>query len=676
MIFMGKRSTAHTDRKKEDRKPRIEDQFADKPTAQADSDRLDFKRIVSFLADFISDDDKRRTITTIGIYGEWGSGKTSFLKMLDERLRNEKQIYPIWFYAWRYDKQDDLWAALLQSILNQAGKLKGQNLLRKWWIKFRIWFRYKSLGEGTWEVTRKFMLGGLRIFVILIILFVLFYITFGVGGPSIATFLQMIPFLKTVPSNVLILIVNAFLVFLGAATADVGKIRDLLVGGIQVDFTKFERKSNFRDRISLLDEFSRELQDLIDLLRPPKKPLVVIIDDLDRCLPESALRVLESIKVFLENSNCIFLLGLDKQVLERAVAERYKESSSTDHNQPDTRSGMDAHQRKYHLEYFDKIIPLAIAVPQMLQTQNAIKDFITKLNSGIDKEVEEYADIFGFSLSTNPRKIKRTLSSFRFVRDLVNARIEAQEASNAEKNIRFSLLAKLITIQSQFPDLYESAIREPSLLEDLETHFRNPDLQTSEKAAYAESYANKYQGLREILIRGKNKDKEDSFVGQSIHNYAFQIGTLAEVGLSVRKQSLQNEIFWKIPGRNELFTAREVILHSLRDTFEQRLESHNACIALSGSYGIGKTQIAIEYAHRYRQDYKAVFWVHAETRNMMMIDYGAIAEYVELPEKNEQNQNLVNEAVKTWFERQTNWLLILDGVDDLSQVNDLLPHLS
>ena len=722
-------------RKKAEEESRGGDRFADRPMTQAANDRLHFSRLVNFLADFIDDEEKRRAVSTIGVYGEWGSGKTSFLKLLDERLRAGKGIYPIWFYAWKYNKQDDLWAALLQSILNQAGKLEGESWPRKMLVKFRVWFSTFRLGAGTWEVASKLLFAVLRIIIVVLILFAIYYITFGVGGKAIASYLSSLPILNSIPSGVQIAIVNALLLFLGAAAVDVGKLRDLLAGGIRVDFTKFERKGSFRDHISVLDQFSDEFRELIALMRPRNKPLVVIIDDLDRCLPESALRVLESIKVFLDGSDCVFILGLDRQVVESAIAVRYKERSHLDHGQHVNEHGHEAHHRReFHLEYFDKIIPLAIVVPQLFPHHQEIENFIRELNKdengdSVDPQVEACADIFGYTLSPNPRKIKRTLRSFRFVRDLVEARIKEQsEQGNdgkediPEKAIRYSLLAKLILIQNQFPPFYDIVIKQPSLLGKLETYYRNPDEHDgqaqstgSDIANVAESYAKEYEGLRDILIRKVGED--DTFVDQDIHLYIYQIGTLAEVGPALRKQTQQLQpptlavppaplapvempapdgappavpptplaspagyapvpVFWNVPARNGLFTAREDMLRRLHDTFAQRLAPGITGIALSGLGGIGKTQIAVEYAHRYRKEYKAVFWVRAGTPESLITDFAGIAEMVNVPERIEQNQSRVIEAVKLWLERQTGWLLILDSVNDVGIVNDLLPQVS
>jgi hypothetical protein len=76
----------------------------------------------------------------------------------------------------------------------------------------------------------------------------------------------------------------------------------------------------------------------------------------------------------------------------------------------------------------------------------------------------------------------------------------------------------------------------------------------------------------------------------------------------------------------------------------------------------GKTQLAVEYAYRHRQDYQAVFWTRADTADALIEGYGAIARLLQLPEQEEQDQSRVVKAVQEWLRTQTGWLLILDNV--------------
>jgi hypothetical protein len=65
--------------------------------------------------------------------------------------------------------------------------------------------------------------------------------------------------------------------------------------------------------------------------------------------------------------------------------------------------------------------------------------------------------------------------------------------------------------------------------------------------------------------------------------------------------------------------------------------------------GIGKTQIAIEYAYRSHADYQAVFWVRTDTRENAVADFVAIAGLLALPEKEAQDQLFAVHVVKEWL---------------------------
>jgi tetratricopeptide (TPR) repeat protein len=126
---------------------------------------------------------------------------------------------------------------------------------------------------------------------------------------------------------------------------------------------------------------------------------------------------------------------------------------------------------------------------------------------------------------------------------------------------------------------------------------------------------------------------------------------------------------------NPLFTGRKALLRALDQLFKKKSSvAITQPISISGLGGIGKTQLALEYAHRcYPNVYRCVLWVNAADRATLEADYLSLARLLELPEKDEREVDCVVQAVKTWLEEHTGWLLILDNADDLQLARSFLP---
>jgi tetratricopeptide (TPR) repeat protein len=132
---------------------------------------------------------------------------------------------------------------------------------------------------------------------------------------------------------------------------------------------------------------------------------------------------------------------------------------------------------------------------------------------------------------------------------------------------------------------------------------------------------------------------------------------------------------WSMPfQRNPFFTGRDDLLthlHSILATGKQAALSQPQ--AISGLGGIGKTQTAIEYAYRYRDDYNVIIWLKAESRETLLSDLPTLAQLLNLPQKPDQGQEQIVEMIKDWFQSHTGWLLIFDNADDLAMIRDFLP---
>jgi tetratricopeptide (TPR) repeat protein len=132
---------------------------------------------------------------------------------------------------------------------------------------------------------------------------------------------------------------------------------------------------------------------------------------------------------------------------------------------------------------------------------------------------------------------------------------------------------------------------------------------------------------------------------------------------------------WNIPyPHNPFFLGRDAELAKIR----QQLQVGQATAlsqpqAISGLGGIGKTQLALEYAYRYHQDYTAVLWAHAESTDALTSSYIAIAALLRLPEREAKEQDITVQAVKTWLQTHRAWLLILDNADNLALLPAFLP---
>lgn len=132
---------------------------------------------------------------------------------------------------------------------------------------------------------------------------------------------------------------------------------------------------------------------------------------------------------------------------------------------------------------------------------------------------------------------------------------------------------------------------------------------------------------------------------------------------------------WYVPfQRNPFFTGRAEILTLLHQQMQQKRSAIlTQSQALVGLGGIGKTQIALEYAYRYRSEYRATFWIRAANHETLIADYMEIAQLLSLPVLEREAQAHVVASMKRWFAQNPDWLLIFDNADNLPLLNDFLP---
>jgi hypothetical protein len=130
---------------------------------------------------------------------------------------------------------------------------------------------------------------------------------------------------------------------------------------------------------------------------------------------------------------------------------------------------------------------------------------------------------------------------------------------------------------------------------------------------------------------------------------------------------------WRAPSRNGAFTGRDAILEELRE----RLNASTAVTGpavLQGIGGVGKTQIAMEYLHRFAADYDIVWWISADQPSLVPAALADLADALELPVAGsvEDQVAAVLEALRLG-KPSPRWAIVFDNTEDPEQLRPYMP---
>jgi len=408
---------------------------------------------------------------TIGVHGDWGAGKSSVLKMLEQAFAGDQRVLCLWFNGWTFEGFEDAKTVVIETIVDELRRARPLSTKVADAAK-------KVLKRVDWlKLARK--AGG-------------FAFTAATGIP---TFDQI---------KGLYDIATAFL----AKPQDHISKDDLKSIADQAgDFIKDtpQDSDNLPEHIHAFRQEFKELLEAADI-----DQLVVIVDDLDRCLPKTAIATLEAIRLFLFVEHTAFVIGADELMVEYAVRDHFPDLPPS--------SGPVSYARNY----LEKLIQVPFRIPALgvaetrvyvtlLLAENALgagdARFLSLLaaaredmrrpwkSRGLDRPTVERAmagampaeidqalvisahvtKILSEGTRGNPRQIKRFLNSM-----MLRHAIAEERGFGAD--IQRPVLAKIMLAERFYPDFYEQVARlaandpngQPEAVRRFEEHVRNP----------------------------------------------------------------------------------------------------------------------------------------------------------------------------------------------------------
>jgi predicted KAP-like P-loop ATPase len=404
-------------------------------------DSLNFNVFKPALMDILQNAD---TPLTVGVFGTWGSGKTSLLRMLEKSIQEKglQRFRPVWFTAWKYDKQEALWRAFILRVIDSLyPKEDGERIPLKELTDDKQKETVKHLNRLTESV----------------------YQTVSWQGEE-SWSLDIEKSTKEVIKLPIWLALH--LAKLGDAAKDLGIQPDLaeLIGR--------EAQTHYMQQLASMEQFEHSFKEAIKKTLGLDGRLVVFVDDLDRCLPEKVVEILEAIKLFLNVPQTVFVLGMDRDIVCRGIESHYglflPEDSSQREELP-----IDGNA------YLQKLIQLPFNLPPL--NADGREKFIASLEEQMARESkldEITLQVFARGLLPNPRQVKRALNVYNLLRKVA----EEQEKQDLipKNSIAWPLLAKTVLIQSQWPELYVLWRQYPTLVQTLEEKYEQQPLTESE----------------------------------------------------------------------------------------------------------------------------------------------------------------------------------------------------
>lgn len=237
-------------------------------------------------------------IRMLGIFGPWGRGKTYFYTRLKNKLlsRDKPVSYKtVEFNAWKYQDTPSLWAYLYETLYDSM------SVWQKFWLFIKSLFTLKDL-------------------VICFIVLSMFWLLYGVLEPSVD--LERVKQILSAVKIPAIIISSLSLLFY--------KLMENPVSAIKI-IRKYMVRKSYSEVLGLQNEIEKDLECLIKTMVTDrnKDKILLYVDDIDRCSIEKMIKVIESLRIILENKEIqkrvIVLCSVDSNKLIKGYCCQHKE---------------------------------------------------------------------------------------------------------------------------------------------------------------------------------------------------------------------------------------------------------------------------------------------------------------------------------------------------------------
>ncbi len=572
---------------------------------------------------------------SIGLFGPWGIGKSTVISILFKLIKQSTQprLKPIYFNAWKYSG-DSFRRQLLIEVAKQVYEGhsdRDAKILRLEQLNYTDVFREegaKNLLEQLKTIfgakVRLREPGIARILLALVIL--------AVGGVFGLADKSIYPFASGAFAALLLFFLKL-------------KFEDIFV---------IQESPVYDPKLIFPEQFETEFRKLIS----PKGPVgslkpVVVIDDIDRCEPSTIRDILISIKTFVGQENCFFIVPCD----DRSIVQIFQD--------PNQRKG-------YEDELLRKYFNVAVRIAPLMATD--LVDFANSVSrrTGVPGSVVQMAILANYR---DARKMKHFLNTFAVKYAIAKARQKSGFMPvDIDKNL--SSFAKAVLVEDLFPDLFGKMVEHPEIYDAIERAALGMNAVSILEKFGLRKWEENYPGLKSILEKTRTIkiDHIEVFLSLKTTNPEARIIRGWELKNSIAQgdQATINEILTQVTSEAAKSALRE-LLHDLLDKSTDTFLK-NTITASLGCYAnetlispAEKPQLArdISYALLYRPGQKAL-QQPANQALQCAIDAGG-NQIHELSEKYETEfrdmdlpQEMAEETINSLYRLATNRQLLSD----------------